>query len=51
MSHEIVPTVSRIVVLDEADAARGKADPIALVEVANDMSHLEYAWDSLVWIR
>ncbi len=33
MALEIVPTVSKMVVLDEADAIRGKARPVAFVEV------------------
>ena len=33
MALEIVPTVSKTVLLDEADAIRGKASPIAFVEV------------------
>ena len=32
MSHEIIPTVSKMVVLDEADSIRAKASPIAFVE-------------------
>jgi hypothetical protein len=33
MALEIVPTVSKMVVLDEADAIHGRASPIAFVEV------------------
>lgn len=33
MAPESVPTVSKTVVLDKADAIRGQADPIAFVEV------------------